>query len=124
MKSLSLFGLSAVVAASMAMSVMAEEVKAPDAVKGHKGQKQEICKKADVNGDGKLSLEEFKTMCTKGDAEAKFAAADADKDGFVTCDELKAAKKSQCGKKGCGKGPKKGPAADAPVADAPAVDAK
>ena len=39
--------------------------------------------------DGKLSLVEFKTFA-KGDAEAKFAAADADKDGFLTPEELKA----------------------------------
>jgi len=47
-------------------------------------------KQADANGDGKLSKEEFSAVC-KNNADARFAAADADKDGFLTPAELKAA---------------------------------
>jgi hypothetical protein len=68
--------------------------------------------KADANKDGKLSLEEFKTMNTKDDAEAKFKAADTDNDGFLTPAELKAAHQQ-----------KKAAAAAAAAADAPKADA-
>lgn len=73
----------------------ADSVRAEDAVapKGHEKarHKMERFEKADANKDGKLSLDEFKTMCTKPNAEEMFKAADADKDGFVTPAELKAA---------------------------------
>ena len=94
MKVLGLFGLGVVLAASMSMTVTAEEAKAPDAVKGHKGQRVEAFKKADANADCKLSLDEFKTMAKGADAEKKFTAADVDKDGFLTSEELKAAKRA------------------------------
>jgi hypothetical protein len=65
-------------------------------------------KQADTNGDGKLSKEEFAAVC-KSNADEKFAAADADKDGYLTPDELKAAhgkgKGGHCPKGGkCTKG--------------------
>ena len=74
-----------VLAASLAVSAPADD--------GHvrKGDHSGLFKKADTNGDGKLSLDEFKAAFTNGDAAAKFTAADADKDGFVTPEELKAA---------------------------------
>ena len=59
----------------------------------HKGPGKAFCEKADTNKDDKLSLDEFKAACTKGDAEVKFQKADADKDGFVTPEELKAARR-------------------------------
>lgn len=82
-----LIGLSVVFAASMATSVLAEGAKAP---KADKVDRQEaVFKKADVNNDGKLSLDEFKTI-VKVDAVKKFAAADTDKDVFVSLAEFKA----------------------------------
>lgn len=95
MKKIGMIGLSIVLASSLV--VMAEQGGGGQggAAKA-KGAKVEAFAKADANADGKLSLEEFKTMVTKGDAEAKFTAADTDKDGFLTKAELKAAH----GKKG------------------------
>lgn len=115
MKLLGLFGLSAIVAASLSMTATAEEVKAPEAVKAHKGERVDAFKKADANADGKLSLDEFKTMAKGPDAEKKFTAADTDKDGFLTPEELKAAKKAAHE----AKAPKVAPAAPA-VPAAPA----
>lgn len=87
MKIKSIVGLSVLVATTISIAALAEEAK------GGKGQKVDRFKKADADGDGKLSLVEFKTFA-KNDAEAKFAAADADKDGFLTKEELKAAHKA------------------------------
>jgi hypothetical protein len=69
--------------------------------------------KADTNKDGKLSVDEFKTLYTKDDAEAKFKAADTDNDGFLTPAELKAAHQERKANQG---------AAPAPTAPAPKVD--
>lgn len=106
MKALGLIGLSVVLAASISLAeeaVKCEKLAACDkaapcgkaaaCVKPMKAKKMDFFKSTDTNGDGKLSLEEFK-VTGKGDAEKKFADADADKDGFVTADELKAAKKA------------------------------
>jgi hypothetical protein len=82
MKKIGVIGLSMVIASSMV--VMAEQGAAP---KAH--AKGNAFAKADADGDGKLSLAEFETMVTKGDAEAKFTAADTDKDGYLTKAELK-----------------------------------
>ncbi|MEI7880959.1 MAG: EF-hand domain-containing protein [bacterium] len=113
MKVLTVIGMSVIVAASFSTSVMAEDVAAPVAVKAHKGERQDMFKKADANGDGKLSLEEFKTMAKK-DAEKKFTAADTDKDGFLTPAELKAARDERAAHKA---------AKDAPPPPAPAATA-
>ena len=53
--------------------------------KGHKGQ--DFFVKADTDKDGKLSLAEFTAA---GKTEAVFKDADADHDGFLTPEELKA----------------------------------
>ncbi len=90
MKVSGLLGLSVLVAASLATAVMAEGDAAVPAATPQ-AEKKDMFKKADANADGKLTLEEFKTMA-KGDAEKKFTAADTDKDGFVTPEELKAAR--------------------------------
>ena len=90
----------------LAMSMVAAFALAASAEEGH-GPNGERFKKADADADGKLSATEFAPMCDKGDAAAKFAAADTDKDGFLTKDELKAAHKAMGGKEGkggCGKG--------------------
>lgn len=57
----------------------------------HGGGPAEWFKKADANGDSKISKEEFSAVCKGGDADKKFATADTDKDGFLTLEELKAA---------------------------------
>lgn len=88
MKAMGLIGLSVVLVASMAM--------AEDAVKAEKpakAPKQDFFKSADTDGDGKLSLDEYKAA-GKGNTEKRFTAADTDKDGFLTADELQAFKKA------------------------------
>ena len=70
--------------------------------KGRKhGDFLERFQKADANKDGKLSLDEFKTMSKKPDAEAEkmFKAADTDNDGFLTPAELKAARQKRAAQK-------------------------
>lgn len=112
MKKQNVMGLSLVVAMALAGTVLAE------GGKGGKGEKHGRFKKVDTDGDGKLSLVEFTAMCAKGDADKKFAAADVDKDGFLTPKELKDASGKKC-KKGAGCGDKVAPADPAaPVAPA------
>jgi len=95
MKKLGLVVVSLITAAALTVPAVAKD----KAAKGEKkADKQEAFKKADTSADGKLSLDEFKTMITKGDAEKKFTVADADKDGFVTPEELKAAHGKKKGK--------------------------
>jgi Ca2+-binding EF-hand superfamily protein len=48
-------------------------------------------KQSDTNGDGKLSLDEFKAAFPWIDAGKTFATADTNKDGFLSSAELKAA---------------------------------
>ena len=86
MKTSGLIGLSVVVAASLSTAVMAEGTAPQD-------EMQEMFKKADANADGKLTLEEFKTMA-KIEPERKFAVVDANKDGFATLEEIRIAKKA------------------------------
>ncbi len=48
-------------------------------------------KKADTDGDGKVSKEEFLAPAkNKEQATKRFEKADADKDGFLTAEEFKA----------------------------------
>lgn len=114
MKIASIVGLSVLVATTLSITALAE-----DAKPGDKGQRGDRFKKADANSDGKLSLVEFKTFASK-DAEAKFEAADADKDGFVTPAELKAVHKAHkpAGKGGDAKAVVPAPAVPAPAAPA------
>ena len=112
MKYLGMIALSVSLGASLSTGALADDGQ------GHKGAKHELFKKADANGDGKLSLDEFKTICTKGDAEAKFAAADTDKDGFLTPAELKAAHGKHA------KDDAACPATPAPAAPVPVVPVK
>ncbi|MDB6167056.1 MAG: EF-hand domain pair [Lacunisphaera sp.] len=69
---------------------------------------------ADKDGDGKLNLAEFtefaKARMDADAAKAKFAEIDADKDGFVTKEELRAGMRGQ-GKKGAEEKPAENPAA-------------
>lgn len=117
MKVLGLVGLSVVLAASLTSTVMAEAPKAP------KGEKHDMFKAADANGDGKLSLDEFKTMVKSGDAGKKFEAADANKDGFVTPAELKAARMAEHAARKAAKDAA-APAAVPAVPAVPAIPAK
>jgi len=48
-------------------------------------RRSEMLKAADTNGDGLVTLEEFNAS-----SKGEFAHLDADKDGFVTADELAA----------------------------------
>ena len=90
MKQLSVAVVGIIAAAALAVPVMAQNA-TTNAPAKH-ADKMEAFKKADVNADGKLSLDEFKTFAKdKTDVEKKFTAADTDKDGFVTPEELKAA---------------------------------
>lgn len=62
----------------------------------------------DTDKDGKVSSAEF---AAKHDGDTtKFAAHDADKDGFITAEEVKAHKEGKCGEGKCG-GEKKDAAA-------------
>ena len=62
----------------------------------------------DADKDGKVSSAEF---AAKHDGDTtKFAAHDANKDGFITADEVKAHKEGKCGEGKCG-GEKKDDAA-------------
>lgn len=126
MKRLALIGLSVLTAASLSM---AQEEHAKKGDKGaakdpaaRKADAAERFKKMDTNGDGKLSLDEFKAAMTKlpaADAEKKFTDADTDKDGALTPDELKNAARSGHEKHGEKRGDKGAPKADAPAAPAP-----
>ena len=81
MKKLGLTVLGIFAAASLATSVWAEKVVV------NPGKR---FKEADINGDKKLSREEFKADIEKN-IEQRFANADADGDGFLTREEMKAA---------------------------------
>ncbi len=89
MKVSGVIGLSVIAAVSLSTMAMADE-----AAKPPKAPKQDMFKQADANADGKLSLDEFKTMFKGPDADKKFVTADADKDGFVTPAELKVARQA------------------------------
>lgn len=58
--------------------------------------------KMDTDKDGKISSAEF-GAAHDGDT-SKFAMHDADKDGFVTAEEMKAHKEGKCGEGKCGEG--------------------
>jgi hypothetical protein len=94
MKTKNMVWVGLMVVATLSVSAFAEEGvagKQGDKAKAGKGNIEKF-KAADVDKDGKLSLDEFKTFA-KGDVEKKFLAADADKDNFLTPEEFKAAPK-------------------------------
>lgn len=77
--------------------------------------------KRDTNGDGKLSVEEFKAGMPEdkaAKADEIFAKIDGDKDGALTKEEMKAAHEKRMGREG--QGPRgEGPKGDCPKADCP-----
>ena len=82
--------------------------------------------KKDTNGDGKLSIEEFKAGMPEdkaAKADEIFAKIDADKDGAITKEEMKAAHEKRLGREG--KGPEgKGdcPKGECPKGGCPKAD--
>ena len=52
------------------------------------GRLAEFLKRADKDGDGKISKEEFKSMSQRDDGEERFGRADANADGFLDRDEM------------------------------------
>ena len=91
MKQFGLIVVGIFAAASLTSSVLAEDGHTNKVDRPGRPNPVERFKKADTNGDGKLSLDEFKAGYPKAD-EKRFTAADADKDGFLTIEELKAAR--------------------------------
>lgn len=64
-----------------------------------KATPEERFKRLDKNGDGKLSLEEFRGKQTENEKVKKaFELRDKDKDGFLTLEEFKAGIKTKTDK--------------------------
>ena len=87
-------------AALIGISTLSTSAFAFEEVKGGSGKgkprltPEDRFKKMDANGDGKLSLDEFKAGKKNATmAETRFNTLDANKDGFVSLEELKAAPK-------------------------------
>jgi Ca2+-binding EF-hand superfamily protein len=84
---------------TMALACVSFGAAATQAADAPKKDPEEVFKKLDKDGDGKLTLAEFVGK-KEGDkltaAEAQFKAKDKDSDGFLTLDEFKAkVKKNQ-----------------------------
>jgi hypothetical protein len=100
---------------------------AQDAPKKERGQRnpEAAFKKLDTDGDGSLSLEEFKASprAKKNETRATevFGKMDADSNGSVSLDEFKA-KASDNGKGGKGKGRKRGAEETPAPPEAPAAE--
>jgi hypothetical protein len=114
MNRLTMLVLAMLAGMAVATTANAGEHKGGEGKGGGPGGHAERFAKADANGDGKLSLDEFKTFAKGGEADAKFTAADTDKDGFLTKEELKAAHAKGGPGKGHGGGDGKG---ECPKAD-------
>lgn len=52
------------------------------------GRLAEFLKRADKDGDGKISKDEFKSMSQRDESEERFARADANSDGYLDSDEM------------------------------------
>jgi Ca2+-binding EF-hand superfamily protein len=55
---------------------------------GGGGRLAEFLKRADKDGDGKISKDEFKAMSQRDESEERFARADANSDGYLDSDEM------------------------------------
>lgn len=71
--------------ATVKMVVLAALISAGGAAYAKSGDRGEMFEKVDANGDGQVTAQELTAA-----AEARFAAADADKDGFLTPEEMAA----------------------------------
>ena len=52
------------------------------------GRLAEFLKRADKDGDGKISKDEFKAMSQRDESEERFARADANSDGYLDSEEM------------------------------------
>lgn len=52
------------------------------------GRLAEFLKRADKDGDGKISKDEFKAMAQRDEGDERFARADANGDGYLDSDEM------------------------------------
>lgn len=98
MKQFKLALMSVVAVVALSPAIMAKEGGEKHGDKGgHKGgSPEEWFKKADANADGKLTFEELKAV--KADAtEEKFKKMDANADGSVSLEEFTAAKAKHAG---------------------------
>lgn len=102
MRKLLMMVLAGMVAVAFAGEAMAGKGKE----KGKADGKKDDFAAADADKDGKLSATEFATIAGDKHADKRFSKADANGDGSVTPEELKAAKEAQAGKGGGRKGKK------------------
>lgn len=93
----SAFAMTDLAGGYMVAASTAGEAKAAE---GKCGEGKCGIEKMDADKDGKVSSAEFATA-HNGNA-SKFAAHDANKDGFITADEVKAHKEGKCGEGKCG----------------------
>ena len=88
--------LAALAFASSTALALAADGQAPDAGHGPRGHMLERLKQADTNGDGMLSRDEAKALPM---ISKNFDAIDANHDGQITMEELRAFHKARAGER-------------------------
>lgn len=81
MKQLPLIAITSILSSTMLFG-------ADEAKKGARGTPEEMFKKWDENGDGKLSMAEYVGKKTAAEDEAEFKKFDKDGDGSLTLEEF------------------------------------
>ena len=81
MKQLPLIAITSILSSTMLFG-------ADEAKKGARGTPEEMFKKWDENGDGKLSMAEYVGKKTASEDEAEFKKFDKDGDGSLTLEEF------------------------------------